>query len=238
MMTMSSAQIQENLAEVQRRIASAAAQAGRPASAIALLAVSKTRTAAEVLAAYRAGQLAFGENYVKEALDKISALSDLPLEWHYIGAIQSNKTRLIAEHFSWVHTLASLKHAKRLDAQRSRDQPPLNVCIQVNTSHEESKGGIAAAELPTLAREVMRCGALRLRGLMALPAPVDDYAQQRQNFSQLRRLKEQLQQQGIELDTLSMGMSADLEAAIAEGATIVRIGTAIFGPRNPVANRA
>lgn len=229
---MNSVQIRENLAEVQRRIASAATQAGRPVSEIALLAVSKTRTAAEVLAAYHAGQFAFGENYVNEALDKIAALSDLPLEWHYIGAIQSNKTRLIAEHFSWVHTLASVKHAKRLDKQRSRDKPPMNVCIQVNTSHEESKGGIAAAELPTLAREVMSCAALRLRGLMALPAPVDDYAQQRRNFSQLRRLREQLQQQGIELDTLSMGMSADLEAAIAEGATIVRIGTAIFGPRD------
>lgn len=229
---MNSAQIQENLAKVQRRIASAAAEAGRPVSEIALLAASKTRTAAEILAAYHAGQFAFGENYVNEAVDKIAALSDLPLEWHYIGAIQSNKTRLIAAHFSWVHTLDSVKHAKRLDAQRSRDKPPMNVCIQVNISHEESKGGIAAAELPALAREVMSCDGLRLRGLMALPAPVDDYAQQRENFSQLRRLREQLQQQGIELDTLSMGMSADLEAAVAEGATIVRIGTAIFGPRD------
>ncbi|MEN8214685.1 MAG: YggS family pyridoxal phosphate-dependent enzyme [Pseudomonadota bacterium] len=228
---MNSARIQENLTQVQQRIAGTAAQAGRERSEILLLAVSKTRPAEDILAAHQAGQVAFGENYVNEAIDKIEVLSDYPLEWHYIGGIQSNKTRLIAAHFSWVHTIASLKHAKRLDEQRPADLPRLNICIQVNISHETSKGGVPEDEVLPLAREIVRFSRLKLRGLMALPAPTGDVEKQRKNFGILRKLKEMLHTEGIALDTLSMGMSADMEAAIAEGATIVRVGTAIFGPR-------
>ena len=230
-MTMKSALIQENFRHVQQRIDTTARRFSRNMSEIQLLAVSKTRTAQEIIAAYQAGQSAFGENYVAEAIEKIETLSDYPLEWHYIGAIQSNKTRLIATHFTWVHTLASLKHAKRLNEQRPAELPPLNICIQVNISHEQSKGGVIENDVLPLAREIVQLRKLKLRGLMALPAPSSDFEKQRKNFSILRKLKEKLQSEGIELDTLSMGMSADMEAAIAEGATIVRIGTAIFGPR-------
>ena len=230
-MTMNSALIRENIRHVQQRIEAAAADASRERSEIRLLAVSKTRTAQEIIAAYQGGQSAFGENYVTEAIEKIKTLADYPLEWHYIGGIQGNKTRLIAAHFSWVHTLASLKHAKRLNAQRPAEQPPLNICIQVNISHEQSKGGVTENEVLPLAHEIVQFGRLELRGLMTLPAPSSDFEKQRKNFSILRKLKQKLQSQGIELDTLSMGMTADMEAAIAEGATIVRIGTAIFGPR-------
>ena len=228
---MKSALIQENFRHVQQRIETTARRFSRNMSEIQLLAVSKTRTAQEIIAAYQAGQSAFGENYVAEAIEKIETLSDYPLEWHYIGAIQSNKTRLIATHFTWVHTLASLKHAKRLNEQRPAELPPLNICIQVNISHEQSKGGVIENDVLPLAREIVQLRKLKLRGLMALPAPSSDFEKQRKNFSILRKLKEKLQSEGIELDTLSMGMSADMEAAIAEGATIVRIGTAIFGPR-------
>jgi len=228
---MNSALIQKNLLLVQQRIDAAAEDAARERSEIRLLAVSKTRSAEDIIAAYQAGQTAFGENYVAEAIEKIEALADYPLEWHYIGAIQSNKTRLIATHFSWVHTLASLKHAKRLNQQRPAELPPLNICIQVNISHEQSKGGVTEDKILPLACEIAKLGRLKLRGLMALPAPTEDVEKQRLNFSILRKLMEKLQSEGIELDTLSMGMSADMEAAIAEGATIVRIGTAIFGPR-------
>ena len=228
---MKSALIQENFRHVQQRIDTTARRFSRNMSEIQLLAVSKTRTAQEIIAAYQAGQSAFGENYVAEAIEKIETLSDYPLEWHYIGAIQSNKTRLIATHFTWVHTLASLKHAKRLNEQRPAELPPLNICIQVNISHEQSKGGVIENDVLPLAREIVQLRKLKLRGLMALPAPSSDFEKQRKNFSILRKLKEKLQSEGIELDTLSMGMSADMEAAIAEGATIVRIGTAIFGPR-------
>ncbi len=229
--TMNSALIQENLRHVQQRIEVAAGEASRKNSAILLLAVSKTRTADEIIAAYQGGQTAFGENYVAEAIEKIETLADYPLEWHYIGGIQSNKTRLIASHFSWVHTLASLKHARRLNEQRPAEQPPLNICIQVNISHEQSKGGLMEDDVLPLAHEIAQLGRVKLRGLMALPAPTGDFEKQRKNFSILRKLSEKLQSEGVELDTLSMGMSADMEAAIAEGATIVRIGTAIFGPR-------
>ncbi len=229
---MNSALIQENLASVQQRIETAAKDAARVRSEIRLLAVSKTRTAQEIIAAYQAGQTAFGENYVAEAMRKIETLSDYLLEWHYIGAIQSNKTRLIATNFAWVHTLTSSKHAKRLDEQRPAELPPLNLCIQVNISHEQSKGGVDESDVLPLAREIIQFGRVKLRGLMAIPAPTGDFEKQRKNFSILRKLKEKLQSEGIELDTLSMGMSADMEAAIAEGATIVRIGTAIFGPRS------
>ena len=230
-MTMNSAFIRENILHVQQRIETAASDACRDASEIRLLAVSKTRSAQEIMAAYHSGQTAFGENYVAEAIEKITALADYPLEWHYIGGIQSNKSRLIAAHFSWVHTIASLKHAQRLHQQRPAELPRLNSCIQVNISHEHSKGGVMEDEVLPLAREIAQLGRLRLRGLMALPAATSDYEKQRKNFSILRKLSDKLQSEGIELDTLSMGMSADMEAAIAEGATIVRIGTAIFGPR-------
>lgn len=228
---MNSALIQENILHVQQRIETAAMNASREKSDIRLLAVSKTRTAQEIVAAYQSGQTAFGENYVTEAIKKVETLSDYPLEWHYIGGIQSNKTRLIATHFSWVHTITSLKHAKRLNEQRPAELPPLNICIQVNISHEQSKGGVVEDAVLPLAREIAQFERLKLRGLMALPAPTGEFEKQRKNFSILRKLSEKLQSEGIELDTLSMGMTADMEAAIAEGATIVRIGTAIFGPR-------
>ena len=230
-MIMNSALIQENILHVQQRIENAARDASRKKTEVRLLAVSKTRSAEEIIAACQSGQTAFGENYVTEAIKKIETLSDYPLEWHYIGGIQSNKTRLIATHFSWVHTITSLKHAKRLNEQRPAELPPLNICIQVNISHEQSKGGVLESEVFPLAREIAQLGRLKLRGLMALPAPTGDFEKQRKNFSILRKLMEKLQSEGVGLDTLSMGMSADLEAAIAEGATIVRIGTAIFGPR-------
>jgi len=232
--TMNSALIQGNLRHVQQRIDTAARRFSRNSSEIQLLTASKTRAADDIIAAYQAGQTAFGENYVTEAIEKIKTLSDYPLEWHYIGGIQSNKTRLIATHFTWVHTIASLKHAKRLNEQRPAEQPPLNICIQVNISHEQSKGGVMVNEVLPLAREMAQLGRVKLRGLMAIPAPTENFEKQRKNFSILRKLMEKLQSEGIELDTLSMGMSADMEAAIAEGATIVRIGTAIFGPRPSV----
>lgn len=228
---MNSTFIRGNIESVQQRIGTAARNADRQKSEILLLAVSKTRSAEEILAAYQAGQLAFGENYVNEALDKIESLSDYPLEWHYIGGIQSNKTRLIATNFSWLHTLTSLKHAKRLNEQRPAGLPPLNVCIQVNISHEQSKGGVIEDDVLPLAQEIAQFGRLKLRGLMAIPSPGGGFEKQKQKFSILRKLGKALQSAGIDLDTLSMGMSADMEAAIAEGATIVRIGTAIFGPR-------
>ena len=206
--------------------------AGRPAGAVALLAVSKTFPAQAVREAYAAGQRAFGENYVQEALDKIEALRDLALEWHFIGPIQSNKTRDIAENFAWVHGVDRLKIAQRLSEQRPANMPPLNICLQVNVSGEASKSGIAPQEVAVLAREVVKLPNLRLRGLMAIPAPADDAAEQRLPFAQMNALLHQLNAGGLHLDTLSMGMSHDYPAAIAEGATMVRIGTAIFGKRD------
>lgn len=223
--------IASNLQAVNRTMARAAAVAQRPAENITLLAVSKTFPAAAVREAYDAGQRRFGESYVQEALDKIAALHDLPLEWHFIGPIQSNKTRAIAEKFSWVHGVDRLKIAERLSAQRPQSMPPLNVCIQVNVSGEHSKSGIAPGEVPALAQAVMKLPQLKLRGLMAIPAPAEDLAAQRLPFAQLCKLLQQLNAQGLQLDTLSMGMSHDLEAAILEGATIVRVGSAIFGTR-------
>ena len=221
----------ERLHAVQRRIAEVVAEAGRDAAAVRLLAVSKTFGDADVRALADAGQRAFGENYVQEALEKQAALRDLPLEWHFIGPIQSNKTRLIAEHFSWVHSLDRLKIAERLSAQRPAGLPPLQVCIEVNVSGEASKGGVAAAELPALAAAVSTLPGLQLRGLMAIPAPTTEVAVQRAAFRQVREAFDALHARGFPLDTLSMGMSADLEAAILEGATIVRVGTALFGER-------
>jgi pyridoxal phosphate enzyme (YggS family) len=209
--------------------------AGRMPGSVRLLAVSKTFPAEAVLEAVAAGQRAFGENYLQEALDKIAAVAAaLPaeqVEWHFIGPIQSNKTRPIAAGFAWVHTVERLKIAQRLSEQRPAGMAPLNICIQVNISGEASKSGATPDELPELAHQVARLPNLKLRGLMAIPEPETDVAKQRAAFARLRALFEQLRADGLELDTLSMGMSADMEAAIAEGATIVRVGSAIFGSR-------
>ena len=216
---------------VRARIAAAARSAGREPGEIALLAVSKTFSAAEVRAAHAAGQGEFGENYLQEAVEKIAALSDLPLVWHFIGPIQSNKTRAVAERFDWVHSLARAKIAQRLAEARPAARGPLAVCLQVNVSGESSKSGVAPDEVRPLAEAVRALPRLRLRGLMAVPEPSDDVALQRRRFRGLRLLLEELNADGFGLDTLSMGMSQDLEAAVMEGATIVRIGTAIFGER-------
>ena len=223
---------QRRLSRVQARIAQALADAGRAATAVRLLAVSKTFDAAAVRELAACGQRAFGENYVQEALDKQRALRDLPLEWHFIGPIQGNKTRAIAENFSWVHGIDRLKIAERLSAQRPAGLPPLQGCIELNVSGEASKGGVSAAELPALAAALSALPGLQLRGLMAIPAPATDVSAQRAAFRQVRVAFDALVARGYALDTLSMGMSADLEAAILEGATIVRVGTALFGERN------
>jgi pyridoxal phosphate enzyme (YggS family) len=223
--------IASNLQAVNVAIAKVAHLALRRPENITLLAVSKVFPADAVREAYHAGQSAFGESYVQEALDKIAALRDLLLEWHFIGPIQSNKTRAIAENFAWVHSIDRLKIAERLAAQRPQNQLPLNVCIQVNVSGEDSKSGVAPSEVLALAQAMAGLPQLKLRGLMAIPAPADDLEEQRKPFAQLRALMAQLNEQGLGLDTLSMGMSHDLEAAIMEGATIVRVGSAIFGER-------
>ncbi|AFT84555.1 YggS family pyridoxal phosphate-dependent enzyme [Paraburkholderia phenoliruptrix] len=223
-----------NLEAVQQRIAMAAHVAGRDARSIALLAVSKTFPAEDVRAAHAAGQRAFGENYVQEALTKIEALADLraSLEWHFIGPLQSNKTRPVAEHFDWVHSVDRLKIAQRLSEQRPDALPPLNVCLQVNISGEASKSGVSVDEAMQVARDIAALPRLRLRGLMAIPEPAGGIDEQRVPHRGLRELFERLRSDGLALDTLSMGMSSDLEAAVLEGATIVRVGTAIFGARD------
>jgi len=219
------------LQAVRARIAAAARSAGREPGDIALLAVSKTFSAGAVRAAHAAGQREFGENYVQEALEKIAELSALPLIWHFIGPIQSNKTRAIAEHFDWVHSVAREKIALRLAEARPPELDPLDICLQVNVSGEASKSGVAPEEVRSLAEAVRILPRLRLRGLMAVPEPSDDIELQRRRFRGLRLLLQQLNAAGFGLDTLSMGMSQDLEAAVMEGATIVRVGTAIFGER-------
>ena len=221
--------IAENIAKVGERIREAAQASGRDLDGIGLLAVSKTKPAAAVHEAFAAGVRDFGENYLQEALDKQAELSELPLIWHFIGPIQSNKTKPIAEHFAWVHSVDRLKIAQRLSEQRPTGLPPLNICLQVNVSAEASKSGCAPAELAALALAVSQLPNLRLRGLMAIPEPTDDVAAQRAAFARLRELRDGLP---LPLDTLSMGMSHDLDAAIAEGATWVRIGTALFGARD------
>jgi pyridoxal phosphate enzyme (YggS family) len=226
------ATIGDNLQAVRQRIARAAYACGRDPADISLLAVSKTFAADAVAAALQRGQHAFGENYVKEALEKIAALPDAGLEWHFIGPIQSNKTRAIAEHFDWVHSVDRAKIAERLSLSRPAHLAPLQLCIQVNIGGEDTKSGVAPADAATLARAVAALPRLKLRGLMAIPPPSAEPARQRRHFAVLRELKEQLTRDGLALDTLSMGMSADLEAAIAEGATLVRVGTAIFGERH------
>jgi pyridoxal phosphate enzyme (YggS family) len=227
------ATIANNIQQVQRRIAAACAAAQRPVQSVTLLAVSKTQEASAVRDAFGAGQRAFGENYVQEALDKMGALADLrpQVEWHLIGPLQSNKTRVVAEHFDWVHSVDRLKVAQRLSEQRPAHLPPLDVCLQVNISGEATKSGAAPAEVPALARAVAALPRLRLRGLMAIPEPEGDCEAQRAPHRLLRELQQVLVRDGLPLDTLSMGMSADLEAAVAEGSTLVRIGTASFGAR-------
>lgn len=224
-------EIAKRLAAVRARIARAEALAGRPSSAVKLLAVSKTRPASDIARALDCGQRRFGESYVQEALEKISALAGHDIDWHFIGPIQTNKTRAIAENFDWVHSIDRFKVARRLSEQRPVNRPPLNVCLQVNISGERSKAGASPTEAPELARAIAELPALRLRGLMAIPAPASDPARQRRPFRALRELFDRLCADGLALDTLSMGMSDDLEAAIAEGATLVRIGTAVFGER-------
>jgi hypothetical protein len=225
--------IDDNLLKVTARIAQATLAAGREAASVALIAVSKTQPANALEQAYHAGQRRFGENYVQEALDKQLALRHLPdLEWHFIGPIQSNKTRSIAENFDWVHSIDRLKVAQRLSEQRPPTLPALQVCVQVNIDDETTKSGVSLAALPELAAQVAGLPNLRLRGLMAIPAPSEDPQQQRASFNRLQIALVELSAAGIEhLDTLSMGMSTDLETAIASGATLVRVGTDIFGGR-------
>ena len=226
--------IQQSLAQVRLRIQAAEQHYQRLPGSVSLLAVSKTRPAEDLLQAIAAGQSCFGENYLQEALEKIAALEQYPLQWHFIGPIQSNKTRPIAEYFDWVHSVDRLKIAQRLSEQRPTHLPPLNICLQVNIDGEASKSGCSLQALPELVAQVATLPGLRLRGLMTIPEPQSEIEQQRKPFCQLREAMTSLQQQGYELDTLSMGMSGDLEAAIAEGATMVRIGTDIFGARNYV----
>jgi pyridoxal phosphate enzyme (YggS family) len=221
--------IDENLRRVRRRLREAERAAGRPEGSVRLLAVGKGQPAAALMAAYARGQREFGESYLQEALDKQDRLAHFDIGWHFIGPIQSNKTRPIAARFDWVHSVDRAKIAERLNEQRPARLPPLNVCMQVNVSGEASKSGVAPADLPALAAEFRRWPRLRLRGLMAIPAPTEDFGEQRAAFRALRLLQESLGMPG--LDTLSMGMSDDLEAAVLEGATLVRVGTALFGAR-------
>ena len=220
--------IANNIAKVATRIREAAQAVGRDPGTVGLLAVSKTQPAEAIREAHGAGLTHFGENYLQEALEKQARLADLPLAWHFIGPIQSNKTKAIAAHFDWVHSVDRLKIAQRLSEQRPPQLPPLNVCLQVNVSGEASKSGCAPQDVAALTQAIAALPGLRLRGLMAIPEPTDDPAEQHATFARLRQLQQGL---SLDLDTLSMGMSQDLEAAIAEGATWVRIGTALFGAR-------
>ncbi len=221
--------IAENIAKVRARIREAAQASQRDLATIGLLAVSKTKPAQAIREAHAAGIGDFGENYLQEALGKQQELADLDLIWHFIGPIQSNKTKQIAEHFQWVHSVDRLKIAQRLSDQRPAHLPPLNICLQVNVSGEASKAGCKPEELAALAQAVTQLPQLRLRGLMTIPEPTDDRTEQHAAFARLRELRDNL---NLDLDSLSMGMSHDLEAAIAEGATWVRIGTALFGARD------
>lgn len=224
--------IADQLQTVRARIAAACLAAGRDPASVRLLAVSKTFGPQAVRAAYAAGQTAFGENYIQEAVNKMAALADLPLQWHCIGPIQSNKTRLVAEHFAWAQTVDRLKIAQRLSEQRPDHLPPLQVCLQVNIDGGATKSGVAPAEVLPLARVVAELPRLQLRGLMCIPDPQPDFAAMKSVFLRARDLYEALRADGLALDTLSMGMTADLEAAIHAGSTMVRVGTAIFGGRD------
>ncbi len=219
------------LKSVKAHVLKHEAQYRKTSENVQLLAVSKKKPVGDILQAVAAGQRAFGENYVDEAVEKILQINDTSLSWHFIGAIQSRKTALIAEHFQWAHGVDRLKVAKRLSEQRPEHLPPLNICLQINVDNEASKAGISINELPELAAHCSSLKGLKLRGLMAIPTPHDAMSEQRIAFAQLRLALESLQTTYPELDTLSMGMSADMEAAIAEGSTMVRIGTAIFGAR-------
>ncbi|HEV2269597.1 MAG TPA: YggS family pyridoxal phosphate-dependent enzyme [Steroidobacteraceae bacterium] len=230
-MLRSSQNLPERLAALRARMAAAAAAAGRNVDSVTLLAVSKGQPPELIRAAAAAGLSDVGESYLTEALAKLEALGDLPLTWHFVGRLQANKTRQVAEHFAWVHGVDRLKIAERLAAQRPYHAPALNVCIQVNLAGEASKGGVPAAEAPALAAAVAALPRLALRGLMCIPPEETDPRRQRAWFASLRMLKDSLNTGSLSLDTLSMGMSGDFEAAIQEGATLVRIGTALFGPR-------
>ncbi|QKO23152.1 YggS family pyridoxal phosphate-dependent enzyme [Rhodoferax sp. BAB1] len=227
-MTVIAAQLQA----VHARIAAACHAAGRDPASVGLLAVSKTFGPEAVRAAHAAGQTAFGENYIQEAVDKMAVLGDLPLQWHCIGPIQSNKTRLVAEHFAWAQTVDRLKIAQRLSEQRPVHLPPLQICLQVNVDGGTSKSGVAPGDLPALAHAVAALPRLQLRGLMCIPDPQPDFEAMKAVFLRAKDMLEQLRADGLALDTLSMGMSADLEAAIHAGSTLVRVGTAIFGGRD------
>lgn len=223
--------VTENFRKIQDLLAKAAADAGRSPDEVRLLAVSKKKPAAAVLEAYAAGQRDFGENFVQEGLEKIEAVNQVDVIWHFVGHLQANKTRDVARHFQWVHTIDRFKIARRLNEQRPEDAPPLNVCIEVNIDAEASKSGASVDEVASLAAAVDELPRLKLRGLMCLPAIRDTFEEQRRPFARLRELLQSLNASGLSMDTLSMGMTADYAAAIREGATIVRIGTAIFGAR-------
>lgn len=223
--------IGDNLISIRNEIAEASRSFNRFSEDVQLLAVSKTRPIVDIMTAVEYGQCSFGESYLQEAIEKIKALASYSLEWHFIGSLQSNKTRLIACHFDWVQSLDKLKYAQYLNKQRPTYLPPLNVCIQVNISEERQKAGVSLVELPSLINEVLELPRLRLRGLMTLPARSSDFVAQRSAFNKLSLVYKELQDSGIVLDTLSMGMTNDMVAAIAEGATLVRVGTGIFGER-------
>ena len=223
--------VASGLKKVRTHIAEIAEKAGRHAEEITLLAASKTNPAERLREAFVAGQTIFGENYLQEALEKMPALNDLPIEWHFIGPIQSNKTRRIAENFAWVHSVDRKKIAERLSKDRPASLPPLQICLQVNVSGEDSKSGVGPEEVADLAAHVVELPRLRLRGVMAIPELTKFTALQRSQFRMLKEAYDQLKQSGYDVDTISMGMSEDLELAIQEGATMVRVGTAIFGPR-------
>ena len=223
--------IEKNLDSIHKRIEQAASEYGRDKKSVCLLAVSKRKPESDIRLAWQAGQRAFGENYLQEALQKKQNLTDLDIEWHFIGAIQSNKTRPIAEEFDWVHCVDRAKIARRLSEQRPASEPPINICIQVNLDHEDSKAGIQLEEVYELAEQIADLPGVRLRGLMTIPAPRDNIDEQREVFRRLKDSLAELNRRGFDCDTLSMGMTQDMEAAIAEGSTIVRIGTAIFGER-------
>ena len=223
--------IESNLQQVRARIAAACQTSGRNVTDVALLAVSKTFSAADIRAAWQAGQRAFGENYIQEGVDKQAELADLPIEWHCIGPIQSNKTRQVAEHFDWAHTIDRLRIARRLSSQRPEQLPPLQLCLQINIDDGPNKSGVAPDDALELARAVAELPRLRLRGLMAIPEPAPDFDTTLAVHQRMKALLDQLRGEGLALDTLSLGMSADLEAAIAAGSTLVRVGSAIFGER-------
>ncbi len=228
---MSMVNIQQRLKQVLDQIHTAEEKHQRPHGSVKLLAVSKTWPLEKIVEAAAAGQHCFGENYVQESITKIDDCTE-KLEWHFIGHLQSNKSREIASRFDWIHSVDRLKLAKRLSEQRPANMAPLNICLQVNISNEPSKSGFLVSKISAAAEQIYQLPNLKLRGLMAIPAPSENFEQQRSTFGQVAALQQQLIDQGMELDTLSMGMSGDMEAAIAEGATIVRIGTAIFGSRN------